>query len=71
MAHIHRQSIGHKSVNNPHRHSGQAIIKEFLECIDDINEKYPHLHIKIIWIPGHADIDGNERADVETKLKRR
>ena len=56
-----------KAINNPHRQSGQAIIKDFLDCVDDINDKYPHLHIKIIWIPGHAEIDGNERADEEAK----
>src|SRR5437667_9065599 len=56
-----------KAINNPHRQSGQAIIKEILDCVDDINDKHPHLRIKIIWIPGHAKIDGNERADAEAK----
>ena len=57
-----------KAINNPHRQSGQAIIKDFIDYIDDINDKYPHLHIKIIWIPGHAQIDGNEHADAEAKI---
>jgi ribonuclease HI len=26
-----------------------------------------HLSITIIWIPGHAEIEGNERADLEAK----
>ena len=56
-----------KAINNPHRQSGQAIIKDFLDCVDDINDKYPHLRIKIIWISGHAKIEGNERADEEAK----
>src|SRR5277367_7043113 len=56
-----------KAINNPHRQSGQAIIKDFLDCVDDIKDKHPHLRIKIIWIPGHAKIDGNERADEEAK----
>ena len=56
-----------KATNNPHRQSGQTIVKDFLDCVDDINDKYPHLHIKIIWIPGHAEIEGNERADAEAK----
>ena len=56
-----------KATNNPRRQSGQAIIKDFLDCVDDIKDKHPHLHIKIIWIPRHADIDENERADVEAK----
>ena len=56
-----------KAINNPHRQSGQAIIKDFLDYVDDINDKYPYLRIKIIWIPGHAKIEGNERADAEAK----
>src|SRR5437667_1498082 len=59
-----------KAINNSHRQSGQALIKEILDCVNDINDKYPHLRIKIIWIPGHAKIDGNERADAEAKKER-
>jgi hypothetical protein len=29
--------------------------------------EYAHLQIEIIWIPGHAEIEGNERADTEAK----
>ena len=56
-----------KAINNPHRQSGQAIIKDFLDYVDDISDKHPHLRIKIIWILGHAKIDGNERTDAEAK----
>ena len=56
-----------KVINKPHQQSGQAIIKDFLDCINDINDKYPHLHIKIIWIAGHVEIDGNEHTDEEAK----
>ena len=48
-----------KAINKPHQQSGQAIIKDFLDCVDNINDKHPHLHTKIIWIPGHVEIDGN------------
>ena len=34
---------------------------------DDINDIHPHLRITVIWIPGHAEIDGNELADPEAK----
>jgi hypothetical protein len=47
--------------------SGQAIIKDFLDCIDDIMEAKPPQQITITWIPGHAEIQGNERADIEAK----
>ena len=29
--------------------------------------QHTHLQLEIIWIPGHAEIEGNERADIETK----
>ena len=53
-----------KAVDNPWRQSGQSIIKRFLNMAD----KLKNLHsIQIIWIPGHKDIEGNERADKEAK----
>lgn len=45
----------------------QTIIKDILESIDAIADEHPHLQIKIVWIPGHAEIEGNERADTEAK----
>ena len=56
-----------KAINNPCRQSGQAIIKDFLDCTDDIMEAKPQQQITITWIPGHAEIQGNERADAEAK----
>jgi ribonuclease HI len=31
-----------------------------------VNE-YKYLQIEIVWIPGHADIEGNEYVDGEAK----
>jgi ribonuclease HI len=56
-----------KAIINPRRQSGQAIIKEFLDCTDDIMETKPQQQITITWIPGHTEIQGNERADAEAK----
>ena len=56
-----------KAIENPQQQSGQAIIQDFLNCIDDVAAKHPGLQFTIIWIPGHAEIDGNERADAEAK----
>jgi ribonuclease HI len=42
-------------------------MKEFLDQSDaTINEK-PHPPITVMWIPGHSEIEGNERADLEAK----
>ena len=56
-----------KAIDNPRQQSGQAVIQDFLNCIDDSIEQYPGLQFTIIWIPGHAEIDGNERVDAEAK----
>src|SRR5271170_3068589 len=42
-----------KAIDNPRRQSGQSIIKEFLDRIDDTINNQPKLQITIIWIPGH------------------
>ena len=56
-----------QAVNKPGRQSGQSIIKEFLDHIDAITDENPHLPITIMWISGHSEIEGNERADLEVK----
>ncbi|KAJ7168172.1 ribonuclease H-like domain-containing protein, partial [Mycena crocata] len=32
-----------------------------------VQRKHPNIQITIRWTPGHRDIEGNERADVEAK----
>jgi ribonuclease HI len=56
-----------QAVIKPGRQSGQSIIKEFLDHIDTTMDEKPHLSITITWIPGHAEIEGNVRADLEAK----
>jgi ribonuclease HI len=56
-----------KSIERPHRQSGQSIIKGLLDCIEEILYNRTHLQIEIAWIPGHFEIQGNERADMEAK----
>ena len=57
---------GARAIDHPRRQSGQTIIKEVLDCIDE-STKTTQRQIEIMWIPGHAEIEGNERADVEAK----
>jgi hypothetical protein len=45
-------------------HAAQAHSILFRKSIDCILTQFPHLSIEIYWIPGHAGIAGNERADV-------
>ena len=45
----------------------QTIIKDILKSIDIVTNEHLHLQIEIIWIPGYAEIEGNERMDSEAK----
>jgi ribonuclease HI len=56
-----------KAIDHPRRQSGQTIIKDILDSIDEAANEHKHLQIEVVWIPGHADIEGNERADEEAK----
>jgi len=56
-----------KTLERPQRQSGQSIIKDLLDCIDEITSNPTHPQIEIIWIPGHFEIQGNEWADAEAK----
>ena len=56
-----------KAIDHPRRQSGQTIIKDILDSIDEVVNEHKHLQIEIIWIPGHAEIEGNEHADAEAK----
>ena len=56
-----------KAIEHPQRQSGQSIIKDLLNCIDEILEEHTQAQIEIVWIPGHSDIQGNERVDTEAK----
>jgi ribonuclease HI len=53
------------SIEKPKRQSGQAIIAAILNQIDSVTNSGSQM--KITWIPGHMEIEGNERADAEAK----
>ena len=55
------------SITKPKRQSGQTIIASNLDQIDHATYNEPQCQINITWIPGHMDIEGNERADAEAK----
>jgi ribonuclease HI len=54
------------SIAKPGRQSGQDIIRNILNESDHLTSQY-NCHLTIIWIPGHVEIEGNERADTEAK----
>ena len=52
------------SIAKPRRQSGQSIIRNILDQIDEVG---PRQQLNIVWIPGHQGVEGNERADKEAK----
>jgi ribonuclease HI len=56
-----------RALDRPRKQSGQEIIKDILDQIDQITNGREHLQIEMVWIPGHSDIEGNEQADTEAK----
>ena len=56
-----------QTMESPKRQSGQYIIKGILDIIDRTYATEPTCNIHIEWVPGHKNIDGNERADNAAK----
>jgi hypothetical protein len=56
-----------RAIDYPRRQSGQSIIRDILDSIDEITNEHPYLRFEIVWIPGHAEIEGNELVDAEAK----
>jgi len=55
------------ATTKPNTQSGQQIIADTLDAIEDIYRRQPEVRITIIWIPGHMSIEGNEKADSVAK----
>ena len=51
------------ATTKPHKQSGQSIICETLDNLESLQ----NVKISLVWIPGHMDIIGNEKADEAAK----
>jgi len=56
-----------KAIGKPKHQSGQATIKRTLDILDNVKRRKPNVKIPIKWVPGHQDIEGNEKADQAAK----
>lgn len=46
---------------------GSYLIKNVRAIIKTIKEKWPRVRLKLQWVPGHEEIEGNEKANKEAK----
>src|SRR5579859_1093277 len=56
-----------QAIKTPKQQSRQYIIRNIHQTTDQIKDTRPNLEFKIEWIPGHMEIEGNEKADNEAK----
>ena len=56
-----------QAIDKPKQQSGQYIVRNILQSLDELQNQRPSLEFRIEWVPGHMDIDGNEKADEEAK----
>jgi len=55
-----------KAIIKPGQQSGQSIIREILDRIEKLQQER-EITFTLTWIPGHMEIDGNERVDMAAK----
>jgi ribonuclease HI len=56
-----------QAVLRPKQSSGQFIICNILQSLDELQNQRLSLEFNIEWVPGHMDIAGNEKGDEESK----
>ncbi len=56
-----------KAVTHRRARAGQQLVELFHRQYDRLKRKRRTLTIKLVWVPGHCDVAGNEWADLEAK----
>jgi len=55
------------AILQPEQQSGQYILHNIHNKLKKAQEERPHLTFHIEWVPGHSDIEGNNKVDEEAK----
>ncbi len=56
-----------KALQKPKARAGHHLVDTFYKQLEQMLRNRPRLAITIHWVPGHIDVEGNERADDEAK----
>ena len=55
------------AVRNRKPHPAHYLVDELLHDLDNMKHRHPGAQLTLRWIPGHKNLEGNERADQEAK----
>lgn len=55
------------AIQNHQSHPAHYLIDRLLSSLASLKRRHPGLKLTFRWVPGHRNIDGNERADLEAK----
>ena len=56
-----------RAIRNRRPHPAHYLVDELLHDLDKMKRRHPGARLTLRWIPGHRDLEGNERADLEAK----
>ncbi|GAA5944828.1 hypothetical protein JCM3775_007321 [Rhodotorula graminis] len=54
--------------SSPRPTSGQPAHLEIRRLARELKETHPMMTVIVSWVPGHAEVEGNERADAQAKV---
>ena len=54
-------------MRNCRPHPAHYLVDKLLHGLDALTKRHPGAKLTLRWVPGHRNLDGNERADAEAK----